>query len=539
MLASPKPFYLALPLCCLAPLFAQPVVPFGGVVNSASYSPVGLPNSNIAQGSIFSVFGSALSGAPQSSVGFPLPTNLGGTSVSVTSGGITAPAFLFYSSSTQLDALLPSNLPIGSAALTVSYNSQTSVPVTFDIVTSSFGIFTANAQGTGYGIITNIQYQVFSSITAAEAGDVVTLWGTGLGPVSGDESAGPLPGNLSSVPVQVWVGLQPAAITYQGRSGCCAGLDQIAFAVPSGVTGCAIPIAVQIGAVTSNFAYIPIGDGSRVCSTPGILSVSDFLNQLQTENRYNAGDVFLTHHESIGTSSSAASSFDAAYAAFYSDPSPIISTFVPEVDDPPLGICNIYPYYSGTIASTATPLDAGTALTVSGPAGLVQLPQVNPGGYASSQLTNPSFLTPGASYTVTGPGGVSVGPFTSTVSIPQQFQWTNQDVTSISQSQGLQVSWSGADPADTIRIIGDTILSSPFAGAEFDCRVPASDGQFTVPPFVLYSLPISSPQGASTPLGELTLQEESGPTVFSATGLDLAYSLGALSITSNNVTYGP
>ena len=426
--------------------------------------------------------------------------------------------------------------------MTVSYNSQTSAPVAFNIVTSSFGIYAGNAQGNGYAIVTNSQYQVFSPTAATEAGDVVTLWGTGLGPVSGDESAGPLPGNLSSVPVQVWVGLQPATIAYQGRSGCCAGLDQIAFTVPGGVTDCAIPIAVQIGKVVSNFAYLPIGDGSRVCSTPGVPSVSDFLKQVQTENRYNGGDVFLTHQEVLATSSVAASASDTASAQFYSFPSPVISMLAPELGNPPLGTCTVYPFYPypyfrGIVSSTTTPLDAGSALLLSGPAGLMQLPQGNPGGYSSSQLTNPSFLTPGASYTVTGPGGIDVGPFTSSVSIPQQFQWTNQDVTSISQSQGLQVSWSGADPALTMWISGYTDL--PSAGAQFACRVPASDGQFTVPPFVLYSLPISNPQAIPATLGELTLQEQSGPTPFSATGLDLAYSLGSLSIANDNVTYGP
>src|SRR3954469_17463028 len=41
---------------------AKPVITAGGVVNAASYATSGLPNSGIAQGSIFIVFGTDLAG---------------------------------------------------------------------------------------------------------------------------------------------------------------------------------------------------------------------------------------------------------------------------------------------------------------------------------------------------------------------------------------------------------------------------------------------------------------------------------------------
>ena len=71
------------------------------------------------------------------------------------------------------------------------------------------------------------------------------IWGTGLTPVDGDEAAKPLPGDHKEVPVEVYVGLKKADISYRGRSGCCVGVDQIFFKVPTGITGCHVPVAVN------------------------------------------------------------------------------------------------------------------------------------------------------------------------------------------------------------------------------------------------------------------------------------------------------
>ena len=87
---------------------------------------------------------------------------------------------------------------------------------------------------------------VNSLVTAAHPGQVLTLWGTGLGAVSGKEADGPLPGNLD-VPVNVYVGTKLVTPTYKGRSGCCAGIDQVVFTVPDD------PIPYRDGAYRTRF----------------------------------------------------------------------------------------------------------------------------------------------------------------------------------------------------------------------------------------------------------------------------------------------
>src|SRR5438552_1171628 len=89
--------------------FAQPTINNNGVVNVASYAIPGLPNSSIAQGSIFVIFGSNMGPATlQQATAFPIPTTLGGTSVTITSGSQTFQAPIIYTLAGQVAAILPS-----------------------------------------------------------------------------------------------------------------------------------------------------------------------------------------------------------------------------------------------------------------------------------------------------------------------------------------------------------------------------------------------------------------------------------------------
>src|SRR3954449_1153425 len=77
----------------------------GSILNAASYTRTGLPNSGIAPGSLFVVFGTELGPAVlQQANGFPLPPALGGTSVRITVDTTSVDAFLFYTSAFQLGA---------------------------------------------------------------------------------------------------------------------------------------------------------------------------------------------------------------------------------------------------------------------------------------------------------------------------------------------------------------------------------------------------------------------------------------------------
>ena len=121
------------------------------------------------------------------------------------------------------------------------------------------------------GIVTYSDYSLVSDLPASNCGgpnttcgaanpnDVLTLWATGLGPVSAPDSSGPQSGNMPNIPLSLWLGGVQATVTYQGRSGCCIGEDEIVFTVPANApTGCAVPLLIQIGNQLSNSVVIPV-----------------------------------------------------------------------------------------------------------------------------------------------------------------------------------------------------------------------------------------------------------------------------------------
>ena len=249
-----------------------------GAITSPSTTVAGLPNSGIAQGSIFIVYGTGL--GPSTLVADPNPfadDTVGGTYMEVSaSNGQVVNIPMYYTSATQVAGLLPSNTPLGAGTITVFYNGVPSNSQPITVVENNLGIFTVTENGEGVGIVTYSDYSYVTSTKAANPGDTLIIWGTGLGPVSNDLSTSDLGVNMPSIPLTVWLGGLQAPVTYQGRSGCCFGEDQIVFTVPAGVpTGCAVPLMIQIGntnqitsntVMISNSVVIPVASGTRTCT---------------------------------------------------------------------------------------------------------------------------------------------------------------------------------------------------------------------------------------------------------------------------------
>ena len=212
-----------------APLLGQPVIYYRGIVNAGSYMPSGLPSGSIARGSVFTIFGRGLGPASSPSLSFPLGTSLAGVAIQVIQGSSSVNAIPVYVSGSQVNAIMPSNTALGVNSVRVVYNNQTSNPVPVNIVNSSFGIYTATGTGIGPGIFQNYisgQTPLNTNTMAAKPGQLAILWGTGLGPAPFPDNAAPTVMTLPTE-TEVFVGGISAQVAYSGRSGCCAGSDEI------------------------------------------------------------------------------------------------------------------------------------------------------------------------------------------------------------------------------------------------------------------------------------------------------------------------
>ena len=159
-----------------------------------------------------------------------------------------------------------------------------------------------------------------SLVQPAAPGQVITIWATGLGPVTFPDNVAPTAGNVAA-PVTVTLGGQSASVMYSGRSPCCAGVDQVVATIPANVPlGCWVPLTVKAGGVVSNTATMAI-------AASGATSCSDAGNPLTTLVRTPGTQAFLHLERVDGVDNFDAnpavnSTLDKLYSRFYTRPDP-------------------------------------------------------------------------------------------------------------------------------------------------------------------------------------------------------------------------
>jgi uncharacterized protein (TIGR03437 family) len=490
-------------ILCLANLIvsAQPAINPGGIVNAASFALPGLQHSSIAQGSIFAIFGLRLAATEQRAITFPLPTDqgLGGTAVRIEVSGLQffyAP--MLYVSPGQLIAVMPSAVPADRTVyLSVITAEGQSASVPLVVVRQSFGIFSSNANGMGPGAIQNYLNGLLPEntlLSPARPGQAVVIWGTGLGPISGNDALPPASGDNPPGGAQVFVSGKPAAVTYQGRSSY-AGLDQINIVVPSGVSGCYVPVVVRVGNTVSNTVTMAVSPDGAACSDPLSFSSADLATAQSSTQSVTLGAVKLKRVQSGG----AVADSGTGWFATYSLAEIRFSRGLFAV--PSLGGCVVDQFRGAEFqpAEGFLPtalLSAGSSLGVT-PSGGVQRQILNQSNIYSGPLGGgelPPFLNPGSfgianQFTVPGQPLPQVLPFSATLDIPSGVKWTNPPG-SVSRAQDLTITWTGGDAAlEYVQITGYSAVGGGNVGAGFVCSAPAVPGSFTVPAAVLAALP--------------------------------------------------
>jgi uncharacterized protein (TIGR03437 family) len=472
-------------LGCAATMAAAPAIT--GVYNAASWLPTALPNSGVAQGAIFTVTGTGLGpSALQQVQSYPLPTTagLGGTTVQVTVGAITETCIMIYIVATQVAAILPSATPIGAGTLTLTYEGGRS-SIAIQVLAADFGTFTLNEGGTGPGVLTDTSYNPITMVNAAHPGDTLILWGSGLGAVTGNETEPPVQVDLGTG-VQVEVEGQPATVLYGGR-GSSPGLDQINFIVPTGVSGCKTSVAVIVKGVAGNVTTTSIAPaGQATCGDTYNGLTTANLRKALTSGTLNMGGVVLSRVDNVA---------DVLTATFRSyDLNSLIRSYGGSTG-PSVGSCAAYETSGSTLEVVdpvqPTYLNAGPALTITGPNGTRTVTATSTGNYPATLASNaPVYLAPGNYTVANGSGGANVGPFTWGVTLPANV--VPNIPASVNRAQDLTITWTGGTGFSAVSIIGYTgvaATASLNSYVEFVCSALASAGQFTIPASILSLLP--------------------------------------------------
>jgi uncharacterized protein (TIGR03118 family) len=233
---------------------AAPFLQANGILNGADFSAAIAPNTWVT------IMGGSLSATTRSwnSTDFTnqeLPTKLDGVSVTINGER----AFVSYISPTQINFLVPADLPPGPVEILTGNNGLISAPISATLANAAPAFFFVPGENDDQNFIAALHADNSPAITVTP-GETVALFGTGFGATvpavpNGQVVSSPLP---LTQPTDVTIGDQPAQVTFVGLVG--PGLYQLNVIVPDikpKYRFFGVPVTVSIDGVrTQAFGYL-------------------------------------------------------------------------------------------------------------------------------------------------------------------------------------------------------------------------------------------------------------------------------------------
>lgn len=193
---------------------------------------------SLAKEAIAAAFGTALANATQAATTTPLPTELAGTTVTVTdSGGASKSAFLFFVSPTQVNFLVPDGLQLGKASIQIRNIAGGTTNGSIRINTVAPGLFSADSSGKGAAAAVALRIkpdgsQTFEPVVEFNnATNQLVPLPIDLGPPSDQVFlilfGSGLRGRTSLDAVTSLIGGLPMPVTFAGAHPSLIGVDQI------------------------------------------------------------------------------------------------------------------------------------------------------------------------------------------------------------------------------------------------------------------------------------------------------------------------
>jgi hypothetical protein len=266
-----------------------------------------------------------------------------------------------------------------------------------------------------------------------------------------------------------------------------------------------VPVVVIVNGVVSNFGSIAIHPSGGSCSDSLSFVAAD-LERVSRNELTRAGGIVLNAAEYSAPGiqnapgrSGVAGGFGAVNAAsMLSSLGPM--GFMNDLPSTSLGACYVY-QGGGTEAeiddrTPAADVDAGEAIHVTSPLGAFDMAS-GTFGYGIELSEDENVLLPGRYIFDNTPGGADIGPFeNASITIPQsEYTWTNRDaIEAVPRAQDLVITWTGGEEdQEIVLIVGFSARTDLNVMGMYMCAERMNAGQFTVPAWLLSTLPASSP----------------------------------------------
>ena len=230
-------------------------------------SAASLQSGPVAPDAMVTLVGAQLANGTQSATTQPLPTTLGGCTVTVAdANGVVRAAGLYFVSPNQINFDVPTNTAVGSATVTVNCGTQTQTFGSLTIAAVSPGLFFLNSDKLAAADLTRVNGNITTHEEIAQLDSTtnlfvavpidlgsdtdqvyLTLYGTGIRNRPSLDS------------VQVLVANVPVLVDYAGASTASDGLDFVHVLLPTQLRGTGTAtVVVTVSGLSSNAVTVVI-----------------------------------------------------------------------------------------------------------------------------------------------------------------------------------------------------------------------------------------------------------------------------------------
>ncbi len=225
-----------------------------GIVDAAAFQAA------VAPGGIATLFGANLAGATRSATEIPLPTVLGGVRVLV--GGIPAP--LFFVSAGQINFQIPVEIDPGTSFPVIAVrDGEPSAPEALRLSAAAPAMFVDSSRRAI--ALTNPAAALITDQNPAKAGDVLTLFLTGLGAVEPASLTGRAATSVTATRERTTATLGGAAleVLFAGLAPNFVGLNQVNVTLPASLPAASgspprLSLIVRVGSSESPAVDLPV-----------------------------------------------------------------------------------------------------------------------------------------------------------------------------------------------------------------------------------------------------------------------------------------